>query len=103
MSAAAANPGLLQALELSRDILQAAERADLPTVGSLDVERMRLVQSFRRQTSSVAAADGALLQEIAQLNDQAIGLLEHRRRGKGRELDMAAVGRRALAAYSSTR
>ena len=45
----------------------------------------------------------ALLQQIAQLNDRAIGLLEHQRRGKGRDLDMAAVGRRAVAAYSSIR
>jgi hypothetical protein len=30
-------------------------------------------------------------------------LLEHQRRSKGRELDMAAVGRRAVAAYSTIR
>ena len=45
----------------------------------------------------------ALLQQIAQLNDRSIGLLEHQRRAKGRDLDMAAVGRRAVAAYSGSR
>jgi len=51
----------------------------------------------------VAAADQALLQQIAEANARAIGLLEHQRRSKGRDLDMAAVGRRAVAAYSGTR
>ena len=44
-----------------------------------------------------------LLQQIAELNDRTIGLVEHHRRGKGREMDMAAVGRRAVAAYSTIR
>jgi hypothetical protein len=35
------------------------------------------------------------------LNDRAIGLMEHQLRGKSRALDMAAVGRRAVAAYST--
>jgi hypothetical protein len=30
-------------------------------------------------------------------------LLEHQKRGKGRDMDVAAVGRRAVAAYSNTR
>jgi hypothetical protein len=46
--------------------------------------------------------DRSVLREIAALNDQALGLLEHRRRAKGRDMDMLAVGRRALRAYSST-
>jgi hypothetical protein len=95
--------GLKQALELSQQILAAAERGDTQTVAALDVERMRLVQSFGRGANGLGASDGALLAAITQLNDRAIGLLEHQRRGKARELDMAAVGRRAVAAYSSTR
>ena len=42
------------------------------------------------------------LREIAMLNDRALGFLEHRRRAKGRDMDMLAVGRRAVRAYSST-
>ena len=41
-----------------------------------------------------------LLQEIAQLNDKAIGCLEHHHRRNARDMDMASVGRRALLAYS---
>jgi hypothetical protein len=99
----AADPNLLRALTLSQDIMAAAEQADLARVGALDGERMRLMQSFKSAVRQVGAADSALLREIQQLNDRALGLLEHQRRAKGRELDMAAVGRRAVTAYSHTR
>jgi len=44
-----------------------------------------------------------MLREIAQLNDRALGLLEHRKRAMGRDMDMLAVGRRAVRAYATTR
>lgn len=94
---------VVRASALSREILAAAEKGDLQSLASLDRQRLELLKSFRSATQRVAAADQALLQEIARLNDLAIGLLEHQRRGKGRDLDMAAVGRKAVAAYSSNR
>jgi predicted MarR family transcription regulator len=97
------DPGVARALALSEEILSVAESGNLESLESLDRQRLELLQSFRKATRQVAAADQALLQQIAQLNDRAIGLLEHQRRGKGRDLDMAAVGRRAVAAYSSIR
>jgi hypothetical protein len=105
MKESKANPGLLRALALSHEMFAAAERADLRSVELLDAERLELLKCFRLETKVVdaAAADRALLQQISQLNDRAIGLLEHQRRSKGREMDMAAVGRRAMAAYSSIR
>jgi methylmalonyl-CoA mutase cobalamin-binding subunit len=103
MSVSPADPNLMRALKLSQDIMAAAENADMARVSALDGERMRLVQSFKLSVREVGAADSALLGEILQLNDQALGLLEHQRRAKGRELDMAAVGRRAVTAYSHNR
>ncbi|HEX3396653.1 MAG TPA: hypothetical protein VHS76_08115 [Steroidobacteraceae bacterium] len=103
MSSGKINPGLAQALALSHDMVEAAEKGDLPLLASLDLERMELLQSFRSSTKQVAPADQAMLAQIAEVNARTIGLLEHQRRGKGRDLDMAAVGRRALAAYSVTR
>ena len=97
------DPGVARALALSEEILSAAESGNVDSLASLDLERMELLKSFRKSTQRVAAADQALLRQIAQLNDRAIGLLEHQRRSKGRDLDMAAVGRRAVAAYSSIR
>jgi hypothetical protein len=97
------HPALTRALALSREMLEAAEQAKLQQLSSLDAERLQLLKSFRLDTKRVDAASRDLLQQIAQLNDRAIGLIEHLKRGKGREMDMAAVGRRAVAAYSGVR
>jgi hypothetical protein len=94
---------LARALAISQQMLEAAERGNLQTLGSLDLERMDLLKFFRNNTAQPSASDRALLAQIAQLNDRTLGLVEHQRRSKGRDLDMAAVGRRAVAAYSSHR
>jgi hypothetical protein len=103
MSGGEINPGLARALALSHDLLSAAEKGDLQFLATLDHERMELLKSFRRGTKQVSATDQALLVQINAANDRALGLLEHQRRGKGRDLDMAAVGRRAVAAYAENR
>jgi hypothetical protein len=97
------NSGLARALTLSQDMLAAAEQADLQSLELLDAERLDLLKSFRLETKQVNAADRALLQQISATNERTIGLLEHQRRSKVRDMDMAAVGRRAVAAYSSIR
>lgn len=103
MSGDKINFGLARALAVSHDMLNAAEKGDLQSLASLDLERMELLKSFRNGTKLVSAADQALLQQINEMNDRAIGLVEHQRRSKGRDLDMAAVGRRAVAAYADNR
>jgi hypothetical protein len=97
------NPLLTRALALCHEMLAAAEQGKLDSLASLDAERLELLKSFRLEAKQVDAGNRALLQQIAQLNDRTIGLLEHHRRGKGRDIDMAAVGRRAVAAYSAIR
>jgi hypothetical protein len=97
------NPGLARALALSFDVLNAAEKGDVKSLASLDRERMELLKSFRNGTKQVSAADQGLLSQINATNERAIGLLEHQRRSKGRDLDMVAVGRRAVAAYADNR
>lgn len=94
---------LVRALHLSRELLDVAEGGDLQAVLGLGAERQQLLQAARSGPAPVGAGEGALLREIAELNDRAIGFLEHRRRIKAREIDTAAVGRRAVAAYSTTR
>jgi hypothetical protein len=103
MKAGKINSGLARALALSQEMLVAAEQANLQTLELLDAERLELLKSFRLDTKHVSAPDRALLQQISQMNDRTIGLLEHQRRSLGRDMDMAAVGRRAVAAYSSVR
>jgi hypothetical protein len=97
------HPSLARALALSNEMLASAEQGKLPSLELLDAERLKLLKSFRLEVQHVNAADQALLQQIAQLNDRTIGLLEHHRRAKGRQMDLASVGRRAVAAYSSIR
>ena len=94
---------MTRALALSREMLEAAELSELQQLSSLDAERLQLLKSFRLDAKRVDAASRDLLQRIAELNDRTIGLVEHLKRGKGREMDMAAVGRRAVAAYSGIR
>jgi hypothetical protein len=97
------NSGLVRALALTQEMLAAAEQANLQALELLDAERLELLKSFRLAVEHVNAADRAMLQQISQVNDRTIGLLEHQRRSKGRDIDMAAVGRRAVAAYSNIR
>ena len=94
---------LARALAISHEMLDAADKGNLQALASLDLERMDLLKFFRSSTTQPTPSDRTLLAQIAQLNDRTIGLVEHQRRGKGRDLDMAAVGRRAVAAYSSHR
>jgi hypothetical protein len=103
MKDAKVNSGLARALTLSQEMLAAAEQANLQSLELLDAERLDLLKSFRLESRQVNAADRALLQQISETNDRTIGLLEHQRRSKGRDMDMATVGRRAVAAYSSIR
>jgi hypothetical protein len=98
-----ANERLARALSISYEMLTAAEAAHLQDLPLLDAERMQLLKSFRLEAKQVDADDRGLLLQISHVNDRTIGLVEHQRRSKGREMDMAAAGRRAVAAYSGAR
>jgi hypothetical protein len=103
MNHGAATAALERAAEISRELAALAEGGDVQLTVSLDAERLQLLKSFRLGRKQPNAGEMALLREISELNDRAIGSMEHRLRSKGRAMDMAAVGRRAIAAYSNTR
>jgi hypothetical protein len=92
-----------RALALSHQLLAAAAQFNLQELALLDAERLRLLQSVRVERDHLSADDRWVLQQVAALNDRAIGVMEHQQQIKGRAMDMAAVGRRAVAAYSTTR
>jgi CBS domain containing-hemolysin-like protein len=94
---------LKRALNLSRQVLEAADRGDSQAVASLDAERLQLLKSARKSAHALDANERLMLQEVARLNDRSIGHLEHHRRIKERQLDVAVVGRRAVNAYAGTR
>jgi hypothetical protein len=103
MNRSDASAALRRALEISRELTAVADRGDVRLTVSLDAERLQLLKCARAGLQPMDANERAVLREIAELNDRAIGLMEHQRRIKGRAMDMAAVGRRAVAAYSTTR
>jgi hypothetical protein len=98
-----AREALERVLVLSQQLLAAADQSNLQELADLDAERMRLLQSIRLERDNLSADHRLVLEQVSELNDRAIGLMEHHRRSKERDLDMAAVGRRAVAAYSTTR
>ena len=102
MSRSASTAALQRALEISRELAALADSGDVRLTQGLDAERRQLLKSAR-SASRLDDADRQLLREIVELNDKAIGYLEHRRRLTARDLDMVAVGRRAVRAYSATR
>jgi hypothetical protein len=93
---------LQRALEISHELLAVAEGGDFELTVSLDAERLQLLKSARAALRPMDEKNRTILREIAALNDRALGSLEHRRRAKARDMDMLAVGRRALRAYSNT-
>lgn len=98
-----ARQALERVLVLSQQLLAAADQSNLRELADLDAERMRLLQSVRLERDNLSAGDRLVLKDVAEMNDRAIGLMEHHRRRHERALDMAAVGRRAVAAYSTIR
>lgn len=103
MTADAALAALRRAVELSHQVAAAADGGNPTFAGDLATQRLealRMAKSVLQRNQPEAAA---LVQEIVRLNDQALGAMEHRLRAKARDLDMAAVGRRAVEAYGGTR
>jgi hypothetical protein len=93
---------LQRALDISHELVAVADGGGLDLTVSLDAERLQLLKSARAALQPMDEKNRTVLREIAALNDRALGLLEHRRRAKGRDMDMLAVGRRAVRAYSNT-
>jgi hypothetical protein len=98
-----ASAALERALELSRVLLAAADRGEGDTVRAIDAERLQLLKSARGTALAFDASQRMMLEEIAVLNDKSIGSLEYHRRIKGRQMEEAAMGRRAVKAYANTR
>jgi hypothetical protein len=103
MTAGESRALLGRALHLSLEVLAVAEGGDVQSLGALDAERLRLLNLVRAISTPIDADSRLLLEQIKDLNDKAIGYLEHRRRITSREIDTAKLGRRALIAYSATR
>ena len=91
MSSAAAAT-LEHALSLSHRLLEAAEQSNFEQVTILDAERLRLLKSFRLERRDLSDEEQLMLRQVSELNDRAIGLVEHQRRIKERAMDVAVAG-----------
>lgn len=94
---------LERALAISEQLAALADSGDVSQTVRLDAERRQLLQSAGAALRPLDEQSRAILREITALNDRTLGLMQHRQRAKGREMDIAAVGRRAVAAYGSVR
>jgi hypothetical protein len=99
MTSAEAISALQRALDLSQEIVAAADSGDVGQIVRLDAERLRLLKSLRHTQPIMSPADRSMLRAIADLNARSIGRMEHRFRGKCRDMDVLAAGRRAVRAY----
>jgi hypothetical protein len=90
---------LQRALDLSQEIVGAADGGDVGEIVRLDAERLRLLKSLRHTLPTMSLADRSMLRAIADLNARSLGRMEHRFRAKCRDMDMLAAGRRAVRAY----
>ncbi len=93
---------LQRAAAISRELVAQADNGDVALTQRLDAERLQLLKSVKMSGRRLSSGDWQLLREIVELNDRALGYLEHRRRRKARDLDMVATGKRAVRAYSAT-
>jgi hypothetical protein len=94
---------LERALVLSEQLAALADGGEVGQTVRLDAERRQLLKSARAALHPLDEQSRSILREITSLNDRTLGLMEHRRRAKGREMDIAAVGRRAVTAYARVR
>jgi hypothetical protein len=92
-----------QLLALTRCIRDGLENGDWGTAADLEAERRGLLEAIF--DGPPAAADlpaiTAILHEVVRVNDELVGLAEHRRRALERDADVAALGRTAVRAYAA--
>jgi hypothetical protein len=88
---------------LTESLRAHVERGDWGGAAELEAERRLVVERVFDDTPTAAELPTltATLREVVRLNDELIGLAEHRRRGIARELDLVAVGRAANRAYTN--
>ena len=91
--------GLL--LKLTEALKGHLERGEWGAAAELELERRSLVERVFDVVPVAAELPvlTATLREVVRLNDELIGLAEHRRRAIARDLDMLSLGHEARRAY----
>jgi len=99
----AAGDDLERLLEITRQLRAGFEHDEWAGAGDLEAERRAIIERVfdERPTAAELPRLTATLREVVRLNEELIGLAEHRRRALGREIDTARLGSRAGQAYRS--
>lgn len=89
-------------LELTATLKRHLQHGEWGLAAGLEVERRELVERVFDEPPAAheLPALTAALREVVRINDELIGLAEHRRRALARDLDMLNVGREASRAYA---
>ena len=89
-------------VELTRVLKGNFERSEWERSAEVETERRALIERIFDQRPSIEELPllTTALREVVRLNDELVGLAEHRRRALARDIDMVAVGRHASRAYS---
>src|SRR5437899_2163923 len=80
---------LARTVALSHELVAAVEQGNVAAVANLDAERLRLLHSMRAKFTNMDAGERLMLRQVTELNDQAIGMIEHLRRRTERDMDLA--------------
>jgi translation initiation factor 2B subunit (eIF-2B alpha/beta/delta family) len=88
-------------IEVTQRLKRDFEASQWHGVAELESERRAIMERVFDEAPSAAELPTltATLKEVVRLNNELIGLAEHRRRALGRELDLAMRGHRAGRAY----
>mgnify|MGYP002782047872 CR=1 FL=1 len=89
-------------LVLTQRIRDGLEQGDWGAAAELEGERRALVETIfdGPPPAGELAAITATLREVVRVNDELVGLAEHRRRALERDADVVVLGRTAVRAYS---
>ena len=88
-------------VELTRELKANFERSEWERSADVETERRALIERIFDQRPSVQELPllTKALREVVRLNDELVGLAEHRRRALARDIDMVTVARSASRAY----
>jgi len=91
-----------QLLELTQALRKEVERGEWGVAAELETERRAVVERVFDVTPAACELPAltATLREVVRLNDELIGLAEHRRRAIARSVDTIAIGREARRTYA---
>lgn len=90
-------------VDITRSLRAQLEGGGWGEAAGLEAERRLVIERIfdEQPTPAELPTLTAALREVVRLNDELIGLAEHRRRALARDLDTVTLGREASRAYRS--